>query len=373
MSGETMVAEDEVRLLREAGHDVHMWAPVPEAEGALGLARAGASSVWSASAVQTVKRLIREHRADVVHAHNLFPALSPAVLRAAAAEGAAVVLTLHNYRLLCLPGTLLRDGKVCELCLGRLPWRGVRYRCYRHSMPASAALGASLTVHRAIRTFDRVTRFLAVSRFVRDKYIQAGFPPEQMAVKPNFAWPSPRRSGPGEYFLVLGRLHPEKGVGTVVEAWRDHGAPGRVVVAGDGTEAASLRAAAPPSIEFAGEVPPQQVPQLMVRARALLMPSLWYEAAPRGIVEAYAAGVPVVASRVGALPEAVEDGVSGLLAASGDGTAWAAAARRLADDSESERLGQGAYQMWRERFSPERGLLDLEAAYWEAISASKAS
>jgi glycosyltransferase involved in cell wall biosynthesis len=372
MSGETMVAEDEVKLLREAGHSVHLWAPVPQAEGALGLARAGASSVWSASAVKTVRRLAREHHPEVVHAHNLFPALSPGVLRGAG-EGAAVVVTLHSYRLLCLPGSLLRDGKVCEACLGHLPWRGVRYRCYRDSMPASAALAASLAVHRAIRTFDHVTRFFAVSRFVKDKYVEAGFSPEQIAVKPNFAWPSPRRSGPGEYFLVLGRLHPEKGVGTVIEAWRDHGAPGRVVVVGDGTEAGRLRAAAPPSIEFTGEVPPGQVPDLVARARALLVPSLWYEAAPRGIVEAYAAGVPVVASRVGALPEAVEDGVSGLLAASGDGAAWAAAATRLGDDSESERLGEGAYQMWRERFSPERGLLGLEAAYREAISASRGS
>jgi glycosyltransferase involved in cell wall biosynthesis len=358
MSGETMVAEDEARLLREGGHDVHMWAPVPEAEGVLGLA------------VQMVKRLVREHRADIVHAHNLFTALSPAVLRAAAAEGAAVVMTLHSYRLLCLPGSLLRDGKVCELCLGRLPWRGVRYRCYRDSMPASAALATSLSVHRAIRTFNRVTRFFAVSRFVRDKYVQAGFPSGQIAVKPNFSWPSPRRSGPGEYFLVLGRLHPEKGVGTVVEAWRDHGAPGRVLVAGDGTEAASLRKTAPSTVEFLGEVPPPQVPDLVARARALLVPSLWYEAAPRGIVEAYAVGVPVVASRIGALPEAVEEGVSGLLAAPGDAASWAAAAARLADDSESERLGDGAHRMWRERFSPERGLQDLEAAYREAMSSA---
>jgi glycosyltransferase involved in cell wall biosynthesis len=236
-------------------------------------------------------------------------------------------------------------------------------------MAASGALAASLAVHRALRTFDRVTRFFAVSRFVRDKYIQAGFSPGQIVVKPNFAWPSPRRSGPGEYFLVLGRLHPEKGVGTVVEAWRDHGAPGRVVVAGAGTEEATLRAAAPPSVQFAGEVPPAQVSGLLSRARALLVPSLWYEAAPRGIVEAYSAGVPVIASRVGALPESVEEGVSGLLVAPGDAKSWAQAAQRLANDAESERLGEGAYRLWEERFSPERGLEQLEACYREALAA----
>ncbi len=368
VSGETMVAEDEAKLLRGAGHQVHMWAPSPEVAGPTGKVRAAVSAVWSTSATARVKRLIRAHRIDVVHVHNLFPALSPAVLRAARSQGAAAVITLHNYRLMCLPATFLRDGKVCEACLGRLPWRGVVYRCYRDSRPASAALAASLGVHRSVGTFDRVNRFIAVSRFVRDKHVEAGFPPDRFLVKPNFSWPATRREGPGDYFLVLGRLHPEKGVATLIEAWAEHGAPGRLVVAGSGTEEPRLRAQASGRVEFLGEVSPSGVPALVKGARAVFVPSLWYEAAPRGIVEAYAAGVPVVASRVGALPESVEEGVSGFLAAPGDPLAWAHAAEQLQDDSEALRLGEGAWRLWRDRYSPERGLANLESAYRAAMA-----
>ena len=218
-SGENRVVEDEARLLRDAGHDVLVWAPSPSELGVAGRVRAGASALWSARAVEKVRRLIGRHQPQVVHCHNLFPMLSPAVIRAAAAE-APVVATLHNFRLLCLPATFVRDGEPCEDCLGHLPWRGVRYRCYRGSRLGSGALAGSLGLHRALGTFDDVRRFLAVSDFVRAKHVEAGFPPEQIKVKPNFSWPLPRREGPGEYFLYLGRLSPEKGVPTLLEAWR---------------------------------------------------------------------------------------------------------------------------------------------------------
>src|SRR5689334_9201360 len=175
-SGENRVVDDEAQLLRDAGHDVHVWAPSPTEFNPIGLARIGGQAVWSRAAVSEVRRLVRKLGTEVVHCHNLFPMLSPAVLRAAANEGAAVVVTLHNYRFLCLPSTFLRDGSVCEDCLGRVPWRGVRYRCYRNSLLASGALASSLALHRALRTLDEVHSYLAVSSFLRDKYVMAGFP-----------------------------------------------------------------------------------------------------------------------------------------------------------------------------------------------------
>ena len=174
-SGENRVVEDEAELLRDAGHDVHVWAPSPTEFSPLGLARIGGRAVWSRAAVKEVRRLVRTRRVDVVHCHNLFPMLSPAVLSAAANEGSAVLMTLHNYRFMCLPSTFLRDGVVCEDCLGRLPWPGVLHRCYRDSSFASGALASSLTLHRGLGTFNQVHAYLAVSGFLRDKYIRAGF------------------------------------------------------------------------------------------------------------------------------------------------------------------------------------------------------
>lgn len=375
-SGENRAVEDEVRLLAEAGHDVRAWLPSPGGATGLRLAGLAAGMVWSREAASEVRRLIAERRPDVVHCHNLFPMLSPSVL--AAAGDVPVVLTLHSYRLLCLSAVLVRDGRVCEDCVGRAPWPGVVHGCYRGSRGASAALAGSLALGRRRGAFDRVRRFLAVSPFVRDLHVRAGFDPDRILVKPNFSWPAPPRRGPGRHFLFLGRLSAEKGVGTLLDAWRslatDRG--GRpappLVVAGDGPLGAGLRAAAPPGVRFVGAVPPSEVQALIREARALLLPSVCHEGEPRSVLEAYAAGVPVVASRTGGLPGVVDEETSGLLASPGDAGAWAAAVERLCDDGTAERLGQGALRRWCERHSPERGLRALVEAYHEAIETKRA-
>jgi glycosyltransferase involved in cell wall biosynthesis len=282
------------------------------------------------------------------------------VLSAVAREGVPVVMRLPNYRLLCLPGTLRRDGHDCEECVGKLPWRGIVHRCYRDSMLGSGALAASLSLHRALGTFDSVSLYLAVSAFVRDKYVEAGFPLDRLRLRPHFVWPGTRREGPGDYFLYLGRLSAEKGVGELLEAWR--GVRARLVVAGDGPLADELRRDAPSGVEFRGRVEPSDVPGLLQHARALLVPSTWPEPAGRVVIEAYAAGVPVVANAVGGLPEVVEDGISGLLV-SGEAAAWAEAAERLSDDAVSEQMGEAAWRVWESRFTPERGIEDLLATY----------
>ena len=367
-SGENRVVEDEARLLREAGHHVRVWSPAPDADGVGSHLRLGASAVWSKRSGDLVNRAVRQDQVEVVHAHNLYPTLSPSVLRSASRAGAAVVVTLHNYRMMCLPANFLLDGEVCERCLGRAPLPGVTFRCYRGSLPGSAALAASLILHRRLGTFDHVSRFLAVSDFVREKHLEAGMDPDRVLTKPNFSWPTERRVGPGEHFLFLGRLAPEKGLDTVLAAWKGD-PPGRLVVAGDGPEAASLRRSAPSGVEFRGAVPGDQVPSLIRGARAVLLPSRWYEAAPRTITEAYAAGVPVIASRIGALTEAVQDGMTGKLVPLGDAAAWRGAAASLLEDAESERLGEKAWDTWSRLYSAERALENLEAAYAEALSA----
>ncbi len=367
-SGENRVVEDEAKLLAEAGHDVRVWAPSPQVSGVVSGLRLGASAVWSRSAARRVEEMIREHRAEVVHVHNLFPLLSPSVLRSSRAAGAAVVVTLHNYRFLCLPASFLRAGTVCERCLGRFPWPGVAHRCYRGSALGSAALAASLSLHRTVRSFDTVSLFLPVSEFVRRKYVEGGFPEGRLVVKPNFTWPLEPRAGAGSYFLYLGRLSPEKGVDTLLRAWRLGRREHDLVVVGDGPEAPALRGGSVSGVQFRAGVPASEVPRLLAGARAVLVPSRWYEAAPRVIVEAFAAGVPVIASRIGALPDLVRDEEAGILVPPDDPQAWARATARLEDDAECRRLGEGARAIWSQRHSPEQGLRGLEAAYERARS-----
>ena len=191
-SGENRVVDDEIELLRSAGTTFVSWTPsVTETKPV----RAAVNAIWSVDEASNVRRLITLHRPDVVHIHNLFPQLSPLVIRAAASRGVPTLVTLHNFRLMCLPATFLRDGKTCEACAGNVPWRGVVHGCYRGSRPASMVLASSLMVHRGARTFDRVGLFLAVSDFVRSAYVRHGIDSTRIRVKSNFAWPQPRRRG----------------------------------------------------------------------------------------------------------------------------------------------------------------------------------
>lgn len=364
LSGENRVVADEAELLRSAGHEVEVVSSSPDTLSRGQLAR----RVLAPRGTRELRAAIEGRGADVVHAHNLFPAIGPGALAAAARAGAAVVLTLHNYRLMCLAGTFRRDGHACEVCLGRVPWRGVVHRCYRGSTAESAVLAASLAGHRLRGSFDSVHRFLAVSDFVRDKHVEAGLPADRIVVKPNVVPASLRRAGPGAYYLVLGRLSHEKGVAGLVRAWRPE--LGELRVVGDGPERREIVALARGrGVSVHDPVPPEDVPAVLADARALLLPSLSYEGQPRVVLEAYAAGVPVIAHRVGAMEELVPDGVTGVLVPVEDAAAWHEAARRLRDDAVSEQLGEAAHGLWAQRFGPERGLAALEAAYRDALAA----
>jgi glycosyltransferase involved in cell wall biosynthesis len=364
-SGENRVVDDEARLLAEAGHQVDLFTPGIDRWSGLGLLSAGLGTIWSRDAVAEVKRRAEQGKPDVVHLHNLFPALSPAVVRVI--EGSIPrIATLHNYRLLCLPATLFRDGRVCDDCVGRTPWPGVFHGCYQDSLPASAALASSLVLHRTIGSFRRINLYLAISEFVRHKHLDAGLASDRVVVKRHFAWPDERRDGPGDYFLYLGRLAAEKGVSTLLEAWS--GIRAKLLIVGDGPDADRLRELAPPNVEFRGTVGADQVPPLLRGARAVLVPSIVHEGAGRVVVEAYAVGVPVLVSRAGGMPESVQDGVTGLVLPPQDVGAWTAAVQRLLEDSESERMGSAAWQLWADRYTPEKALANIETFYRKAAS-----
>jgi glycosyltransferase involved in cell wall biosynthesis len=197
------------------------------------------------------------------------------------------------------------------------------------------------------------------------KHEHGGYDHRRLRVKDNFASAVARRSGAGYQFLSIGRLSREKGIAQLLDSWPSV----KLDVIGDGPERPLLERRAPLSVTFHGSVHPTKIPPMLGKARALIQPSRCYEAQPRAILEAFAAGVPVIASRIGGLPELVEHGVNGLLVDVDDKRGWQEAVEHLMDDSESERLGEGAYRTWQERFTPEIALRNLENAYAEAIAA----
>lgn len=308
--GEDSVMEDELDLLRSHGHEVRTLSRdnlAIENNSRLGV---GVSAIWSVSACKEVAELCRSFKPDVLHSHNTFPLLSPSIYWAAAKAGVPVVQTLHNFRLMCANAMFTRQGKTCEQCLGKLPWRGVVNQCYRESTVESLALVAMLGVHRALGSFQhKVTRYIALNQFCRNKFIEGGLPADRICIKPNFS-PDPQPSQlPRSGVLFVGRLTAEKGLATLLEAATL--AQQRITVIGVGPMAADC--IAHPLIDYRGQLSRAEVLGAMQRASCLVVPSIWYENMPRTVVEAFACGLPVIASRIGALAEMVEHGRTGLL------------------------------------------------------------
>jgi glycosyltransferase involved in cell wall biosynthesis len=274
LGGEDSVVEAETALLRSHGHDVETYARHNDDLGSMAPLVAAQQTVWSRRTTRDLADLIRRSRPDLIHAHNIFPLISPSLYWAAARAGVPVVQTLHNYRLLCLAPELLRKGQVCEDCLGHLPWRGVVHRCYRGSGAASAVLAGMLAVHRGLGTWRRkVARYIALNDFCRDKFIEGGLPAARIAVKYNFVdFPAPEVL-PRHGLLFVGRLSVEKGLVPLARA-AALVPDARLRVAGEGPEAAVLDGVH--GVTRLGRLSRDAVRREMSSAIALVLPSICY-------------------------------------------------------------------------------------------------
>jgi glycosyltransferase involved in cell wall biosynthesis len=356
--GEDECFTAEAALLEAHGHRVDRFVLHNDSIGGLGLAATAAKTVWNAEVYRELRRRIRQDRPDIVHAHNLFPLISPAAFHAAKAEGVAVVQSVHNFRLFCVNANFLRDGSICETCLGRaVPWPGVLHGCYRGSRALSAGVAAMTVTHRLLGTWRRrVDLFIALSGFVRSKLIAGGIPEAQIAVKPNFLLddPGPGPQARGDYAVFAGRLSPEKGVGTLVAAWQKLPGAFRLKLVGDGPMAAELRAVAArdPRIEVVGRLPLPEVQELMRNATLVVAPSEVQETFGRVAIEAFAAGTPVIAARAGGLGELVEEGSTGHLFRPGDpADLLRCLGEVLADPPAQRRMGAAARARFEHRYT----------------------
>jgi glycosyltransferase involved in cell wall biosynthesis len=370
--GEDVVFREEVRLLRDAGHEVvTMTADNDEVVGG-GSFRDGIRSVWNRGFAARVDETVRRHGSEVAHFHNTLPVVSPASLRAARGAGAAVVATLHNYRLVCPSATLFRDGQVCESCLKTsFPWRGVALGCYRGSKLATAAVGVTTLAHRALGTWrNKVDRFVVLTEFAKGKFASAGIPESKIVVKPNFVTRLDVPGGTRDSVLFVGRLSAEKGIETLLRA-AEFAPDLSFRIAGDGPLANKVRACANElsNVTWLGACTREQIAAELGRAVCLAFPSQWYEGMPMTILEAFSAGVPVVASRCGAIPEIVHDEQTGLLVPTGDAKSLARAARRMQQmPSLREELSRGALLAYESLYRPSLNLQMLEQVYTDAIA-----
>lgn len=365
--GEDAVAEAEVALLRKHGHEVGTYTRNNVAIDTMRRVKVAQQTLWSSRTVDDLSRCIDTFNPDLIHVHNTFPLVSPSLFWVAAKKGLPVVQTLHNFRLLCPQAMFLRNNQVCEDCLGTSPWRGVVRRCYRDSAAQSAVLVSMLTLHRALGTYQhKVTRYIALNRFCREKFVEGGLPAERISTKPNFVDIAAPRQLPRAGALFVGRLSREKGIDVLLDALEL--LPGIVIdVIGDGPELERLQA--PPQLHSLGAREHAEIIARMQRSSYLVMPSIWYEMFPLVLVEAFACGLPVIATRLGAMQELVDDGRTGLLFESGSGKDLA---RKISwaerHPEEMLRMGRNARAEYLEKYTPQRNYEQLMEIYRETLN-----
>lgn len=368
--GEDSVMEAEAAMLARQGHIVKLFLRQNEALHHISRSNAAVQTIWSLPAARDFEGLLRSFNPDVVHVHNTFPLISPSIYWVADRLGVPIVQTLHNFRLLCPQAVFLRNGKVCEDCLGRVPWRGAARGCYRESKIQSAVLAGMVTLHRALGTWqNKVTRYIALNEFCRTKLIQGGLPAARIVIKPNFVDDAAPVEGVRAGFLFVGRLSAEKGVDVLVNAAKICGTS-VIRVAGVGPQAALLDNVT--GVTRLSALSSASVRTEMSQAMALILPSICYEGFPRTLVEAFACGLPIIASRLGPLPELVNEGVTGMLFDPGNADDlakkmdWA-----LQHPGEMAQMGRNGRARYEAEFTAEHNYKQLMAIYADAIDAVK--
>lgn len=326
---------------------------------ALTKVKQAAKIIYSREAQQNLNQLLEAAKPDIAHAHNVYHHLSPSIFATLKQHNIPVVMTVHDLKLACPAYKMLVDGHVCEQCKGGRIYNVVANRCIKGSVSLSGLVFVETAVHRMLGLYrNKVDRFVVPSRFYREKLIEWGWPPEQLVYIPNFVETdhlTPVYEAQ-DYLLFAGRLAPEKGLKTLITAAAKSGV--KLVIAGTGPDEAELKALAAElnaPVVFAGYVTGEKLHRLIGEARALVLPSEWYENAPVSILEAYALGTPVIGARIGGIPEMIREGETGLTAEAGNVDDLAAQLSRMAamPPAERNRMGLAGREWILNEFSAE--------------------
>lgn len=373
--GEDRSFEQEVALLSEKGHRIFPITLHNKDLLTLNAWNKTAVTIWNHRLYKKLAQDFLELRPDLLHIQNTFPLASPAVLHAAKAAGVPVVMTLRNYRLMCLNALFHRKQQVCQACTGQVPWRGVLHACYHGSRTESTVVATMILVHRILRTWEIADRFITLTEFARERFLEAGFNPSKLVVKPNFVNPDPGPGhGLGRYALYVGRLSPEKGVETMLQAWKSIAwhLPLKIVGNGPLAETVSRASRQMSNVEWLGHKSPKEVYELMGNASFLIFPSEWYETFGRVAIEAFAKGTPVVAANIGAVGEITDHGRTGLHFRPGDPQDLAAKVEwLLSHPEELARMRREARAEYEAKYTAERNYQMLMEIYEGVLASHK--
>jgi glycosyltransferase involved in cell wall biosynthesis len=382
-SGENVSFESEKVLLQKNGHEVELFTRHSNEirnKGFLGEVQGAFATPWNPRMSSAIQKKIADFRPDVMHAHNTFPLISPAIFHAIGKK-AARVLTLHNYRLFCPAAIPLRNGMICTLCIeNKTVWPSLKYGCYRKSRLATLPLAVSVALHRMLGTWTKhVDAFITLSDFQCMLMARAGLPDERIYVKPNF-YPGNPSVVPwakrGEYVVFVGRLSVEKGVNSLLRAWRLWAANSpalKLVGAGEmRTELEKMASGLP--VQFIGQVESSEAQAHIANARLLVLPSECFEGFPMVIREAFAFGTPVAVSNIGPLPSIVQHGKNGVVFEPEDPQSLLNTVRTAWESPNFlEKLGAGARAEFESKYTEDVNYKILMDIYEKAIREKKKS
>jgi glycosyltransferase involved in cell wall biosynthesis len=373
--GEPAVIDATIRVLGQNGHEARLVMKSSRVLESSILKRMNAfwGGIYNIRAYGEMCRLIAQDRPDLVHVHSVYPMFSPSVLVACRRSNVPVVMTVHSHNLTCPTWYHLYKGRVCEDCVGGHEYRCVLKNC-RNDILESSAYALRSTVARRFRLFhDNVSVLIVLTPFAKVKLLQAGFRQDQIAVVPNPASVTEAAADPsaGKYVAFAGRISPEKGVETLLAA-AEQMPDVPFKVAGDGPAFLEMKAKAPRNVEFVGKLGSAELNEFYERSRMLVVPSIWFEQFPMVVLEAMGRALPVIGSRIGGLPEIIEEGLTGSLFEPGNPEDLARQVRRLWEDPRlCRRMGIAGRQKAVREYTEDAYFHNLISVYQAAIQRSR--
>ncbi len=376
-SGENSVFEQEMKLLSDAGHTVHCFTKSSDIDipkGIIGLVKVGLTTPWNNKVREEFERVLKHFKPDIIHVHNTFPNISPSIFWANR-KMIPIVITLHNYRLLCPAAIPMLNGKICLQCMeSNNTVYSVKNGCYRNSKLATIPLAFSVALHKKICTWiNKVDGFIALTDFQKDLMGKYGLPIEKIYVKPNFFSGKPCVINWNERKNVVvfaGRISKEKGVNTLINAWLRWGqdAP-ELHIFGDGPEKLILKEKTQllKNVIWHGQCPGSTVFEAISYSKLIVLPSLWFEGFPMVLREAFTFGTPSIVSDIGPLPSLVMPN-AGLAFKAGDDNDLLTTIKSIwSNDMVLQEMSRSARKLYEDKYTEDANILQLMDIYHTVI------
>jgi len=327
--------------------------------------------IYSWEARKNLDRLLKVFNPDIAHVHCIYHHLSPSVLSLLKSKNIPVVMTAHDLKLACPAYKMFNENGICEKCKNNNLIHVMRNKCIHNSLPASTLVAVESSIHKLLGLYkNNLDKVVVPSIFFKIKLMEWGWPEEKLNYIPNFIYAEKFKTNfkPGEYFLYFGRLAPEKGIKTLIEATKQAAVKLRIIGTGPiEDEIKILVKENEENIQMLGYKSGDDLWDEVKHARAIVLPSEWYENAPMSLLEAYACGKPVIGAKIGGIPEMIQENKTGFTFTSGDSQQLATKLTHIQNlpNSEIEQLGKNAREYVESTFTRQRyfeDMLDLYAS-----------